>query len=40
LRGESEPVEIGDLNRFDRPQPALASYDQLWANWPEGVVLQ
>ena len=40
LRAEPEPVDIGDLGRFDRPQPTLARYDQLLGNWPEGVVVQ
>lgn len=36
--GESRPpteaVEIGDLSRYDRPQPTLTDYDQLLQKWP------
>ena len=34
LRPPAEPVEIGDLRRYDRPQPTLADYDQLLRSWP------
>lgn len=40
LRQPAEPVEIGSLNRFDRPQPTLADYDQLLRQWPETGVTQ
>lgn len=33
-RPAAEPVEIGELSRYDRPQPSLADYDQLWRWWP------
>ena len=40
LRKAAEPVEIGGLSRYDRPQPTLADYDQLLRKWPEGGVIQ
>jgi hypothetical protein len=36
----SEPVEIGSLSRFDRPQPQVDEYDQLLRNWSGGGVIQ
>lgn len=36
----SELVEIGALNRYNRPQPRINEYDQLLRNWPETEVLQ
>jgi hypothetical protein len=35
-----EPVEIGALSCYDRPQPKVSEYDQLLRNWPGGEVLQ
>ena len=40
LRTTAEPVEIGGLRRYDRPQPTLADYDQLLRRWPETAVIQ
>lgn len=40
LRAPAEPVEIGGLRRYDRPQPTLADYDQLLRKWPETAVIQ
>jgi hypothetical protein len=40
LRTTAEPVEIGALSRYDRPQPTLADYDQLLRQWPETGVIQ
>jgi transposase len=39
-RQVAEPVEIGVLSIYDRPQPTMANYDQLLARWPEGGVIQ
>jgi len=43
-RGElpraAEPVDIGGLSRYDRPQPMLTDYDQLLRKWPETAVIQ
>ncbi len=39
-RGLAEPVEIGALSRYDRPQPTLENYDQLLAKWPDSGVIQ
>jgi hypothetical protein len=36
----AEPVDIGGLSRYDRPQPTLADYDQLLRKWPEPGVMQ
>jgi hypothetical protein len=35
-----EPVEIGALNRYDRPQPNLAEYERLRPHWPVTEVVQ
>ena len=40
LRPAAETVDIGGLNRFDRPQPTLTDYDQLLRKWPEEAVIQ
>lgn len=40
LRDTAEPVDIGGLHRYDRPQPTLADYDQLLRKWPETAVIQ
>jgi hypothetical protein len=40
VRPAAEPVEIGELSRYDRPQPTLADYDQLLRKWPETGVIQ
>jgi len=40
LRPATETVDIGWLNRFDRPQPTLTDYDQLLRKWPEEAVIQ
>jgi transposase len=39
-RATAEPVDIGALSRYDRPQPRLADYDQLLRKWPETAVIQ
>ena len=39
-RGSIEPVEIGELSRYDRPQPTTVDYDQLLRKWPESGVVQ
>ena len=39
-RGVPEPVEIGSLSRYDRPQPTTIDYDQLLQKWPEIGVIQ
>ena len=40
LRPSPEPVDIGGLSRYDRPQPTLTDYDQLLRQWPETEVVQ
>lgn len=40
VRGAAEPVDIGGLSRFDRPQPTLVDYDQLLERWAETAVIQ
>ena len=40
LRPVAETVDIGGLNRFDRPQPTLTDYDELLRKWPEEAVIQ
>jgi transposase len=40
VRPPAEPVDIGELSRYDRPQPTLADYDQLLRKWPETGVIQ
>jgi hypothetical protein len=40
VRPMAEPVDIGGLSRYDRPQPTLADYDQLLRKWPEPGVMQ
>ena len=35
-----EPVEIGALSSYNRPQPNLDEYDQLLRNWSGGEVMQ
>jgi len=39
-RRTAEPVEVGGLSRYDRPQPTMADYDQLLRKWPETGVIQ
>lgn len=39
-RQTAEPVDIGALSRYDRPQPSLAEYDQLFERWAEPAVIQ
>jgi len=39
-RKSPEPVEIGALSCYDRPQPHLGEYDQLLRNWSGGEVMQ
>jgi hypothetical protein len=34
------PVQIGALNRYDRPQPSLEDYDRLRPNWGATEVIQ
>ena len=34
------PVQIGALNRYDRPQPSLEDYDRLRPNWESREVIQ
>jgi hypothetical protein len=34
------PANIGALNRYDRPQPHLESYDQLRPSWVGTEVIQ
>jgi hypothetical protein len=34
------PVELGALNRYDRPQPNLADYERLRPHWPVTEVVQ
>jgi hypothetical protein len=36
----TEPVDIGPLSSYDRPQPEVAEYDQLLREWPGSEVLQ
>lgn len=40
LRRAAEPVEIGSLSRYDRPQPTTENYDQLLQKWPDTGVIQ
>jgi hypothetical protein len=40
VRPAAEPVEIGGLSRYDRPQPTLTDYDQFLRKWPETEVIQ
>ncbi len=39
-RKSPEPVEIGALSCYDRPQPHLGEYDQLLRNWSGGEAMQ
>jgi hypothetical protein len=39
-RREPEPVEIGALRCYDRPQPTTRNYDQLLRNYPVTGVIQ
>jgi hypothetical protein len=39
-RREAEPVEIGALRCYDRPQPTTRNYDQLLRNYPVTGVIQ
>ena len=39
-RRSAEPVEIGELSCYDRPQPRMNEYDQLLRNWSGGEVVQ
>ena len=34
------PVELGALNRYDRPLPNLADYERLRQHWPVTEVVQ
>lgn len=36
----AEPVEIGELTRYDRPMPTTDNYDQLLKKWPDEGVIQ
>ena len=36
----AEPVEIGDLTRYDRPMPTTENYDRLLRKWPDAGVIQ
>jgi len=36
----TEPVEIGELTRYDRPMPTTDHYDQLLKKWPDTGVIQ
>jgi transposase len=36
----AEPVEIGELSRYDRPLPTTENYDQLLKKWPDAGVIQ
>ncbi len=33
--GRSAAVEVGELRRYDRPQPSMEAYEQLRPNWTE-----
>ena len=37
-RKSVEPVEIGALSRYDRPQPTTRNYDQLLRTGRNGVI--
>jgi len=39
-RPPNAPVDIGALNRYDRPQPSLEDYDRLRPNWVATGVIQ
>src|SRR6266516_6475356 len=39
-RRSNEPVEIGELTRYDRPMPTTNNYDQLLKKWPDVGVIQ
>ena len=39
-RRSAEPVEIGELTRYDRPMPTTDNYDQLLKKWPDAEVIQ
>jgi len=39
-RAAAEPVDVGALREYDRPQPSMANYDQLLANRPLAEVVQ
>jgi transposase len=39
-RAVNEPVDIGGLSRYERPQPTLANYDQLLETWSGSGVVQ
>jgi hypothetical protein len=40
VQERAEPVDIGALRRYDRPQPTLIDYDQLCGTWPGRAVIQ
>ena len=40
VRSTAEPVDIGSLSRYDRPQPTMENYDQLLRKWPEMGAIQ
>ena len=39
-RQPCEPVEIGELKRYDRPLPTMDKYDELLKRWPDQRVIQ
>jgi hypothetical protein len=39
-RPAANPVDIGVLSRYDRPQPSLDDYERLRPNWPATEVIQ
>ena len=39
-RREAQPVEIGALRCYDRPQPTTTNYDQLLRNCPATGIVQ
>jgi hypothetical protein len=39
-RRAAEPVEVGLLSSYDRPQPTTDNYDQLLEKWPDRGVIQ
>ena len=40
MRPAAEPVEVGVLREYDRPQPSVAGYDQLLINLAPVEVVQ
>ena len=39
-RSTPDPIEIGALRRYDRPQPTLGNYDQLLSREPSAEMVQ